>query len=77
MPSYTMRHKPSGETKEMILSISEREKFLEENPEWEQALASPGFVSQHGSNLGKTSGGWKDLLSRIKKGSSRTNTIKL
>lgn len=75
MPSYTMINKQTGERKEMILSLAEREELLEAG-EWEQALSTGiGFVSQHGMTINKAGNGWKDVLSKIKSGSARNNTI--
>lgn len=76
MPSYTMRHKETEETKEVILSISERETWLEENPEWEQALSTPSFVTSTTSTLKRAGSGWSDVLNKVKSGSGRNNTIK-
>lgn len=76
MPSYTMINKNTGEEKEMILSLSEREELLATG-EWDQKLSTAKFISQHGSTLSKTSDGWKDLLGKVKEGSGKGNTIKL
>jgi len=75
MPEYTMIHKETGDTVTLHLSLTEREDWLKEDPNWKQKLNTPGFVSQVGSNLSKTDGGWKEVLGRVKKGSGRTNTI--
>lgn len=75
MPTYTMRNKESGEEKTMILSFSEREEFLEQNTDWEQAPSTPRIVSGVVSPLRRTDDGWKDTLRAIKKGSGKSNTI--
>lgn len=74
MPTYTMIHNETGEEKDMILSLSEREQLLSEG-EWKQKLTTAKFVSQHGSTLSKTDNGWKEVLSRVKSGASKSNTI--
>lgn len=74
MPTYTMIHNETGEEKDMILSLSEREQLLSEG-EWKQKLTTAKFVSQHGSTLSKTDNGWKEVLSKVKSGSARGNTI--
>lgn len=76
MPAYTMRNIETEEVKEMILSFSERDEFLKNNPEWEQCLSTPPLVSGVTSNLRRAGDGWKDVLNQIKKGSARDNTIK-
>lgn len=35
MPNYDILHKPTGEVKEMFMTILELETFLRENPEFE------------------------------------------
>lgn len=74
MPTYTMKNKSTGEVQTMILTLSEREEMLASG-EWTQELATPGFVSMTGGTLSKTSGDWKDLLKKIKKGSGKNNSI--
>lgn len=71
-----MRNTETEEVTEMVLSFSEREKFLKENPEWEQCLSTPPLVSGVTSNLRRAGDGWKDVLNQIKKGSAKNNTIK-
>jgi hypothetical protein len=75
MPSYTMRHKETGETKDVVLTISERDTFLEENPDWEQTLSTPGFVSSHISTMRRAGSEWNNVLKDIKKNAGRKSTI--
>ena len=74
MPTYTMTNINTGESREMILSLSEREELLATG-EWKQELTTPGFVSDHMGTLKRAGDGWKEVLSRVKSGSSRNNTI--
>lgn len=76
MPTYTMINKETGEEKEMILSLAEREELLETG-EWTQKLSTAKFISQHGSTLSKTDGGWKEVLKKVKDGSGRNNTVNM
>jgi hypothetical protein len=69
-----MKNLETGEIREMIMSLSEREEMLASGL-FEQQLATPGFVSQTGGTLSKTSGDWRDLLKKVKKGAGRNNTI--
>jgi hypothetical protein len=76
MPTYTMINKVTGERKDMILTLSEREDILASG-EWTQALSTGvGFVSQHGMTVNKAGDGWKDVLKKVKSGSGRGNTVK-
>lgn len=76
MPIYTFINRETGEEADRFFtSWTDKDKFLEENPQLKQKMVAPNMVSQVGSNLSKTSDGWKDLLKGIKKGSGRNNTI--
>lgn len=75
MPTYNMKNKVSGEIREMILSLSERQELLDTG-EWEQMLSIPNFVSDTQSTLRRAGSDWQEHLSRIKKGSGKGNTIK-
>ena len=74
MPTYTMINKETGEEKEMVLSLSEREEFLSKDTH-SQKLSTAKFISQTGSTLSKTSNGWKEVLSRVKSGAGKDNSI--
>ena len=71
-----MKNVKTGEVKEMILTISQKEEMVESG-EWQQIhTQAMKIVRTTGSTLSKTSNAWKDHLKTIKKGSGRTNTIK-
>lgn len=75
MPTYTMKNLETGETKDMILSLSEREELLASG-KYKQELATPNFVSMLGGTLSKTSGDWRDLMKKMNKEAGKGNTIK-
>jgi len=74
MPTYTMKNKQTGQIKEMILSLSEREQLLAEG-EWIQQLATPKMVTNVTGTLKQAGDGWKEVLSKVKSGSGSHNTI--
>ena len=74
MPRYDMQNIKTGEVTEMVLSLSEREELLATG-EYKQLLSKPNFVGTVGGTLSRTSDGWKEVLSRVKKGSGKDNTI--
>ena len=74
MPTYTMINNDTGEEKEMLLSLSEREELLSGGTHT-QKLSTAKFISQHGSTLSQTSNGWKEVLSKVKSGSGRDNSV--
>ena len=73
MPSYTMRNTETDEYFTEVMSIEERNLFLERNPEWTQVLSAPRIVSGVGGVLSKTPDAWKDVLKEMKKNSGRNN----
>ena len=75
MPTYTMKNLETGEVKEMILSLREREELLATG-QYQQELSTPSFVSMLGGTLSKTSGDWRDLMKKMNKEAGRGNTIK-
>ena len=76
MPTYTMIEVESGEEKEMILSLSEREELLATG-KYKQKLSTAKFISSTDGFVRKQAGsGWNDVLNKVKKGSARDNTIK-
>jgi len=75
MPTYTMKNLETDEVREMILSLSERENLLATG-KFKQELATPGFVTMPGGTLSRTSGDWRNLMTKIKKEAGRGNTVK-
>jgi hypothetical protein len=74
MPTYTMKNLETEEVNDVILSFSERDEMLASG-KYEQMLATPKLVSSVQSTLSRTSGDWKNLMTKIKKGSGRGNTV--
>ena len=75
MPTYTMKNLETDEVRDMILSLSERENLLATG-KFKQELATPGFVTMPGGTLSKTSGDWRNLMTKIKKEAGRGNSVK-
>ena len=75
MPTYTMKNLETDEVREMILSLSERENLLATG-KFKQELATPSFITMPGGTLSKTSGDWRNLMTKIKKEAGRGNTVK-
>ena len=64
MPSYSFKNTETGEEWEDIISISEREKFLEQNPHIQQLPSKVSIVGGYGDRI-KNDSGWKENMSRI------------
>ena len=73
MPTYLIRDKKSQKTEEMFMSISEMEKYLQDNPNKERAPASPPIVSGVASARMKPDQGFRDVLRNIKHLNPRSN----
>ena len=79
MPQYDFKNKETGEVTEVLLRISEYDQWIVDNPEWVRyfpASSAPKIVSGIGNLHSKVPDGFKDVLSRVKKGSSKGNTIR-
>ena len=77
MPTFDMQNTKTGEVEEFLISNSKKEEMIESG-EWKQVhltVAKDSLLTQSGGTLGKTSGDWRDLLKRVKKGSGRGNTV--
>ena len=65
IPTYSFRNRETGEEFEKFLKISEREEFLEQNPNLEQTLKCAPGVSYNDAK--KPDEGFRDILRNIKK----------
>jgi len=69
MPTYDLRNTATGEEITKLCTIAEKEAMVESG-EWEQFFTRmPADITHTGNIINKTSGDWKDLLKKIKKGS--------
>ena len=71
MPTYPVKHKETGETKELSMTMIEYGKWKDENPEWDkdwsQGCAGIGEVGDWQNKLKKSHPGWNDVLRRAGK----------
>ena len=66
MPIYTFENKKTGKVYDDMMSIAEKEEFLEKNKHIKQKLTTINISSGvRGMGNMKNDGGWKDNLSRI------------
>ena len=78
MPLYDLKHVPSGEVKEHMVSIGTMEEMIASG-EYEivhQTVNKNNVLSHQGGIMRETSSDWRNLLGKIEKGSGRSNTIK-
>ena len=71
MPTYPVKHKKTGETKELSMSMIEYSKWREENPEWDKdwqaGCAAAQEVGEWKHKMSKTHPGWNDIMNRVSK----------
>jgi hypothetical protein len=66
LPTYNFIDTETGEELEKIMSWSQREEFLKENPQLEVIIFAPALVSSRGgTNDQKAGDGWKEVLSKV------------
>ena len=65
MPIYTFENTKTGKVYDDMMTISEKEDFLEKNKHIKQKLTTINIVGGVQGITHKTDGGWKDNLSRI------------
>ena len=67
MPTYNFQNKETGEVIEKIISISAREQFLKDNPEYKQVIlqAPPLADPTRLESTRRYDSGFTDVLSRI------------
>lgn len=68
MPTYTFRHRDNADdTHTTILTISERQRYLDEHPEYIQVPCAPGIGDAMRLGKTKTPDSFNDLLKHVKK----------
>jgi len=71
MPTYPVKHKETGETKELSMSMVEYDVWRKDNPEWDKdwqaGVAGVGEVGEVYDKLIKTHPGWNDVLHKASK----------
>lgn len=66
MPLYTIRNNLTGEVKDLVLKISERDQFLLDNPDHEFIITqAPSIGDAIRLGVTRPDGAWKEVLQRI------------
>jgi predicted nucleic acid-binding Zn ribbon protein len=69
MPTYEFKDKETGESQELFMKISEKEKFLKDNPNLIPIISAANFITRTDGDVLKTAGdGWKEVQDKIKSG---------
>lgn len=65
MPTYTFENTKTGEIEEVLMSISDRDKYIEENPHIKQLITgAPAIVGGVGSGGVKPGGGLDEVFAK-------------
>ena len=71
MPTYPVKHKETGETKELSMTMIEYGKWRDENKDWDkdwsQGCAGVGEVGEWKDKLVRKNPGWNEVLLRASK----------
>lgn len=73
MPIYNFRNNETGEEFQDMMSMSELDKYLEENKHITQMLSAPAIVDPTRVGLRKPDSGFRDVLKKIKSKHIRSN----
>ena len=65
MPIYTFENTKTGKVYDDMMSIAEKEEFLEKNKHIKQAIKGLNIIGGVSGLSYKQDGGWRDNLSRI------------
>ena len=81
-PLYPVKHRETGEEKEIKLTLSEWEEWKKENPDWfrfftpeNTNFTSTESVGDWRGKLYKSHPGWKDVMGKVKKAGKRNPSI--
>ena len=71
MPTYPVKHKETGEQKELSMTMSAYGEWREENPDWDKdwnaGVAAVGEIGVVYDKLKKHHPGWNDVLHKASK----------
>ena len=66
MPTYPVKHKDTGEKKELSMTMKAYDEWRKENPDWDRdwqaGVAGVGEVGEVYDKLKKSHPGWNDVL---------------
>ena len=71
MPTYPVKNKETGETKELSMSMMAYDEWRKENPDWDKdwaaGVAGVGEVGEVYDKLKKSHPGWNQILHKASK----------
>ena len=76
MPTYDFKNQRTGKIFEKKISISDKQKYLDDNPHIVQLVSGINIVSGVSGKSYRQDSGWKDNLSRIAEAHPNSNLAK-
>jgi hypothetical protein len=73
MPTYTFRHKITGEISDKLMKWSDRQLYLEENPDLEPVIMPTAFGDPVRLGVRRTDDGFREVLSKIHGNTYKSN----
>ena len=71
MPTYPVKHKETGETKTLSMTMKEYDQWKKDNPDWDKDWqAGVGGVTY---GTPKQSDGFKEVMTKVQKAHPRAN----
>jgi hypothetical protein len=71
MPTYPVKHKETGETQELYMSMKDYEQWKIDNPDWDKdwskGVAGVGEAGDWRNKMNKTHPGWGEIMTRASK----------
>ena len=66
MPRYDFKNMKTGEVKEYSMSWKDLDQFKKENPDLQQQILPPNFITRRdGDVLKKAGAGWNEVLQKV------------
>lgn len=73
MPIYTFKNKETGEVFDKLISLSDRENYLRDNPQLEQMLGATAIGDSVRLGIRKPDDGFREVLSKIHAANYKSN----
>ena len=71
MPTYPVKHKETGETKTLSMTMKEYDQWKKDNPDWDKDWQAGVGGLTYG--VPKQSDGFKEVMSKVQKAHPRAN----
>lgn len=73
MPTYTFRNKATGEVSDKLMKWSDRQQYLEDNPDLEPVITGTAIGDSVRLGVRRVDDGFREVLSKIHSRSPKSN----